>query len=120
MSNPLKVLINSTYFLYVLFILYSCSSPDGSETAHTKPAHATDTIVIKQMQFHPAEIQVNPGDTIVWINNGLVAHDITEEKNKVFYSDTLEVGKSWKWVVTDSANYLCSIHPTMKGKILIK
>ena len=120
MINTLKVLKNSTYILCALFFLNSCSSPEGNETANEKSAHTTDTIVIKQMQFTPAELSVQKGDTIVWINNDLVAHDITEEKNKAFYSDTLEVGKSWKWVVTDSAAYMCSIHPSMKGKIVLK
>jgi plastocyanin len=120
MINTLKVLKNSTYILCGLFFLNSCSSPEGNETANEKSAHTTDTVVIKQMQFTPAELSVQKGDTIVWINNDLVAHDITEEKNKAFYSDTLEVGKSWKWVVTDSAAYMCSIHPSMKGKIVLK
>lgn len=120
MSNALKKLKNSTYFVCALFFLNSCSSPNRNDEGNEKLAHSTDTIVITQMKFNPAELKVKKGDTIIWINKGLVSHDITEEGSKAFYSDTLKVGNSWKWVVTGSSSYQCSIHPTMKGKIILK
>lgn len=124
MSNTIKVFRNSVCSLCALFFLNSCSSPEGntpkSETAKENSVHSVDTVVIKQMQFTPAELIVKKGDTVVWINKDLVDHNITEEKNKAFYSDTLAVGKSWKWAVTGNADYFCSIHPAMKGKILLK
>ncbi|MFS8082015.1 MAG: plastocyanin/azurin family copper-binding protein, partial [Ginsengibacter sp.] len=79
-----------------------------------------DTVILKQMQFNPAILNVSKGDTVVWINQDLVDHDITSDSNKLFYSDTLKVGKSWKYAVTDSASYHCSIHPSMKGQIVLK
>ncbi|MEO6814623.1 MAG: plastocyanin/azurin family copper-binding protein [Ginsengibacter sp.] len=124
MRNTIKVFRNSVYFLVTLFLLNGCSSPEGNktknETVKEKPLHSTDTVVIKQMQFTPAQLNVKKGDTVVWINNDLVAHDVTSAKNKKLYSDTINVGKSWKWAVTDSVGYFCSIHPSMKGEILVK
>lgn len=121
MRNTLKVFRNSVYFLVTLFLLNGCSSPNGNKANDEgNSMHSVDTVVIKQMQFNPAELNVKKGDTIIWINNDLVSHDVTSETPKKLYSDTLEVSKSWKWAVTDSVAYFCSIHPTMKGKILIK
>jgi plastocyanin len=120
----LKVFRNSVIFLCTLFLLNGCSSPDNNKTTDErvkeKTSQGADTIVIRQMQFVPAVLNVKIGDTIVWVNKDLVDHDITSDKDKGFYSDTLHVGKVWKMAVKDSAGYHCSIHPTMKGQIVIK
>ena len=121
MRNTLKVFRISVYLLATLFLLNGCTSNDKNNTQESaKSAHSLDTVMVQQMKFTPAELTVNKGDTIVWINNDLVDHNVTSLRDKFFYSDTLRVGASWKWVVTDSAAYYCSIHPTMLGKILLK
>jgi len=78
------------------------------------------TIEIRQMQFVPAEVKVHKGDTVAWINNDMVAHDITEEKNKEWSSSPLPAGKQWQMVAAKSADYYCSIHMVMKGKIIVQ
>lgn len=89
-------------------------SKEGSERSHV------DTVILKQMQFSPATLNVAKGDTVIWINQDLVDHDVTSDASNLFYSDTLKVGNSWKHVITDSASYHCSIHPSMIGKITLK
>ena len=125
MSNMLKkVFRNSAYFLCALFLLNGCSSPatnkNNAEEGKEKTSGITDTVVIAQMQFTPAELNVKIGDTVVWINKGMVDHDITSDKNGSFYSDTLHAGKTWKMTVKDSGAYHCSIHPTMEGRLILK
>jgi plastocyanin len=116
MKNTSKVL-GIICFLFPILILWSCN-PTGSNAALNKLL--SDTVIIQQMQFIPAILDVKPGDTVVWINKGLVDHNITEQKNQSWSSDTLHAGKSWKKVITDSVDYFCTIHPTMKGKIRLK
>ena len=72
------------------------------------------------MQFQPAELIVQKGDTVVWINRDIVAHDVTEEPNKGWTSSVMPTGKSWSLVVTQSADYYCSIHVVMKGKLIVQ
>ena len=117
MRNLVKVLGRKwCLFLPILFF----SSCNFSDENTPQPTHSVDTVVIRQMQFIPAVLNVKIGDTVVWINKDMVDHNVTEETGKAFYSDTLAVGKSWKMAVKDSANYLCTIHPTMKGKLVLK
>ena len=78
-----------------------------------------DTVEIKAMKFVPAEITVTPGTTIVFINNDMVSHDVTEEAPGGWSSKLLPVNKSWSMVADKSANYFCSIHVVMKGKIIV-
>lgn len=78
------------------------------------------TVEIASMEFQPAELTVNKGDTVIFLNKDMVAHDITEDQTKAWSSSTLPPGQSYRLVITQSARYYCSIHPVMKGKIVIK
>ena len=108
----------------VIFLI-GCSSPSEEnistgETPEDKPAPALYVVQVEQMKFLPSDISVHKGDTVMWVNNDMVAHDITEEKSKSWSSSLLQPGKSWKLVVKESADYYCSIHAVMKGRIAIK
>ena len=114
MNNPLTILKNSIFILCIIFIWNSCA--DKKEKTIPK----VHTVEIKQMKFQPAELIVQKGDTVVWINNDIVAHDVTEESNKSWTSSLMPVGQSWSLVVTQSADYYCSIHVVMKGKLIVQ
>ena len=77
----------------------------------------TDTVEIKNMEFVPATITVAKGDTIIWVNKDMMAHDVTEEASKTWTSGPIAADHSWKMAVSKDANYYCSIHTVMKGKI---
>lgn len=79
-----------------------------------------DTIVINGMQFHPDELHLKKGDTVVWINRDIVVHDATEFPDKEWTSGPLDTGSSWKMKVDKSYDYFCSIHITMKGKLIVE
>ena len=122
MKNSIVILGIS--LLFPIFFLFSCSSPNKktqtNQPATEANAHKVDTVVLQLMKFNPEELNVNIGDTVVWINKGLVAHTVKSYQDNKFYSDTIQVGASWKLAVKDSAAYFCSIHPTMQGKLVIK
>ena len=77
-------------------------------------------VQIEQMKFFPDDITVHKGDTIMWINNDMVAHDVTEIKRNAWTSSLLAPGKSWKLIVDSSADYYCSIHKVMTGSFEIQ
>lgn len=78
------------------------------------------TVVIRQMKFEPAELRLHKGDTVLWINKDITDHDITEEGNKKWSSSKLPMNQSWSMVVNQNANYYCSIHVVMKGKLIVE
>lgn len=125
MKNRIAVLGIRFYLLFPILFLFSCSSPNKKSEAQQQKTeeniHKTDTITINMMKFNPDVLSVNKGDTILWINKGLVPHTVKSYQDNKFYSDTLAPGQSWKWVVNDSASYFCTLHPaTMKAKLLLK
>lgn len=125
MKNLEAVLGIGIFLLFPILFLFSCSSPNKKSPANqieTKEnIHSVDTVTINLMKFNPEVLNVNKGDTVVWINKGLVPHTVKSYEVNKFYSDTLQPGNMWKWVVMDSATYFCTIHPTvMHGKLLLK
>jgi plastocyanin len=96
-----------------LFLLNCKTTPET-----TVPAK--HVVEIKAMKFQPAELIVNSGDTVIWINRDIVAHDVTEESGKAWTSSLMPAGASWSLVVAKSADYYCSIHEVMKGKLLVQ
>jgi plastocyanin len=77
-------------------------------------------VEMEQMQFQPAELSIQKGDTVVFTNRDLVAHNITEASKAAWSSSLLPTGKSWSIVVNQNYNYICTIHPTMRGKIIVE
>lgn len=89
----------------------------GCSETHVPKVH---TVEMSQMQFQPAELTVQKGDTVVFVNNDLVVHNITEASKALWSSSSLPAGKSWKMAVDKSYDYICTLHPTMKGKLIVK
>jgi plastocyanin len=114
--KPLFSIFKHKPLLLLLCLLWmSCATPE--ERIASKPR--LYTIQIKQMQFQPAELTVHAGDTVVFVNQDMVAHDVTEETRKAWASGPMPTGATWRMVATDDADYYCSIHAVMKGKILL-
>jgi plastocyanin len=84
------------------------------------PASHRHEIEIRGMAFHPAELEAQAGDTIVWINRDIVPHTATRKAH--WDTGTLEQGKSGRWIVKagEGGEYACTLHPTMTGRITIK
>src|SRR6188768_3384187 len=93
-SNIMK---SGMYVLCPVMVLLGCAGSPG------KNAHAVHVVTIAQMKFQPAELIANKGDTVIFINNDIVAHDITADEDKTWTSSSLENGKSWKTIIMQSA-----------------
>lgn len=92
----------------------------AERTIAQENAVKTDTIVIKGMAFHPAKLTIHKGDKVVWVNEGIVEHDVSTDIDRTWTSGTIEKGKSYETNPDKSFKYICSIHPTMKGEIVVE
>jgi len=110
--------------LAFLLILGSCSSGSEKNSAASAPVEEKKpemhTIEMAQMKFNPAELKVKKGDKIVFVNHDIVDHDVTEESKKSWNSSPMADGQTWTLVATETVDYYCSIHPVMKGKIIVE
>ena len=122
--KPFNFIKGCLYFFLYILIFVGCNNSDNNKTQSNvveqdnyKPQ--THTIEIKDMKFQPENLTVHNGDTVVWINKDIVAHDVTEE-NKAWTSSPLANEASFKKAITESVSYYCSIHVVMKGKLTVE
>lgn len=99
------------FLLLFFFTFWSSFAP--------APHPVTHRVLIKNMRFEPAELVVNRGDSVIFINQDLVIHNVTEE-NKRWNSPTIAPKTSWTYVVREKVDYYCSFHPIMRGKLILK
>ena len=92
----------------------------GCSSEPEKRIPESHTIVISSMQFNPVELVIPKGDTVEFVNKDLVIHDITQDPDKTWSSSKLSPGQAYKVVIRLNTNYYCSIHPGMKGKIMVQ
>lgn len=71
--------------------------------------------------FIPSEIPVVPGTTVTWVNKETMPHTVVDT-DKGFRSKTLAKDASFAFTFATAGEYgyLCSIHPNMNGKIIVK
>lgn len=85
-------------------------------TAH---AQSSATVTIQGYAFQPQTVTVEKGGTVTWTNQDSVVHDV-----KFSDSDSPDLKKGQTHTKTfDKAgtfDYICGIHPTMKGKVIVK
>ena len=97
------------------------STPCLAEDANNAVAGPTVTVGMDHNTFIPSEIIVAPGTTVTWVNNESMPHTVVD-LNKSFRSKTLAKDASFSFTFTTAGDYsyLCSIHPNMKGKVIVK
>lgn len=73
------------------------------------------------LQFNDATIEIAAGTTIEWTNEDQLTHSITADDNS-FDSGNLESGQVWRYTFTQPGSYPfhCTLHPFMKGMIVVK
>lgn len=84
-------------------------------------SHSTShTVVIKGMKFTPADLVINAGDTVMWINEDSTRHSATD-LNGAFDTGLLSKGASASLTFGGAGtfNYRCTPHGSMRGTITI-
>jgi len=78
-------------------------------------------VTIEGMKNNPQRLEVAAGDTVVWTNKDVVPHTVTATQAKV-ESGEIAPGKGWRFVAKKKGEmpYVCRIHPTMKGVLIVK
>jgi plastocyanin len=81
-------------------------------------------ISIENFSFSPAALTVAPGTSVTWVNNDEEPHNIVNvgQATRLFRSQGLDGGDKYAFVFDQPGTYeyICSIHPRMSGKIIVK
>ena len=77
-------------------------------------------VVVDNFSFSPAAATVPAGATVTWTNRDDVPHNIVSTEKK-FASPVLDTDQkfSYRFEVSGTYPYYCSIHPRMTGRIVV-
>jgi plastocyanin len=77
-------------------------------------------VSIQDFFFSPAQINVQPGTTVTWTNQGNAPHTVTADDGS-FDSETLDPGQSFSHTFQSpgTVGYHCEVHPFMTGSVTV-
>ena len=83
---------------------------------------ATVEVTISNFQFTPAQVTIDPGDTVRWTNNGPSSHTTSSDTGGVFDSGTLSPTGTFSFTFASSGTvaYHCNIHSSMHASVVVR
>lgn len=80
-----------------------------------------NTVIIQNFAFNPDTLTVPVGTTVTWTNKDSAVHNVISDTG-AFGSENLNQGNSYSFTFTQGGDYpyICTIHPSMKGTIIVK
>jgi plastocyanin len=94
--------------------------PTTNTPKPTTPSVKTSNVVIERLEFFPATLTINVGDTVTWTNMETLAHDIVSDTGNEISSPTLGQGQIYSHTFTTQGTY--TYHGSManmKGTIIV-
>jgi len=124
-----KIIIGGIVIIIIIAAVYFVSTayktPQGGSQApvsgqqNETEATGSVNVAIQNFAFDPADLAVKAGDTVTWTNNDSAPHQI---KSDVFNSPSLSKGQTFSFTFQNAGtfDYSCAIHPSMKGRIIVR
>ena len=84
------------------------------------PLATAKRVRIVDFSFRPRRVEIPRGTRVRWVNRGAVAHTSTS-RTGIWDSGTLASGEVFSRVFkrTGTFRYVCTIHSSMRGKIVV-
>jgi len=116
-----------TIFTLACIILVACGSSTTTIPSTQAPISSTAVsgskvdITISGFKFDPDTVTVTIGTTVTWTNQDTTAHTVVADDGS-WKSDSLAKGATFSFTFDKAGTYtyICSIHPTMKGTVIVK
>ncbi|HLC46685.1 MAG TPA: cupredoxin family copper-binding protein [Candidatus Nanoarchaeia archaeon] len=76
---------------------------------------------ISGFAFNPSTLTITKGTTVAWTNKDSARHDVVSD-TRAFVSERLSQDGAFEYTFDTSGTYryICSIHPSMKGTIIVE
>jgi plastocyanin len=124
--SRLVLCIVCTFLVIFACMAAGCYSSPAPATPSTPSASSGsgNTITIKNFAFDPSTLTVKTGTVVTWMNQDGATHALASDAGSpaAFSSDPLSPGTSYTFTFTQPGTYPyhCSIHPSMKGTIIVQ
>jgi len=112
----------------VIFLGAGCSASNNSGTSTAPGAAAGSAALENQVNinhfvFEPNVLTIKTGQTVTWVHDDNVSHTIVSGvSGSLFESPVLKRGDTYDFTFNTPGQftYYCSIHPSMKGTIIVE
>ena len=115
-----KILVVS--LLIIMVLISGCYGPKTAAPSTATQPTAANSVEIKGFAFNPGAITVAKGTTVTWTNEDSAPHTVTTTNAPVdFDSGRMSKGDTFSQTFDTAGTYeyYCSIHPNMKGKVIV-
>lgn len=108
--------------LVALLVGISFASPAMGQSSAKKVHVVRMEMKNYQFVFDPETVVVNVGDTVKWVNDSQFDHNAVSNDHKTFHSPILNPKGSWSYkaVTKGTFPYICTLHPNMKGTVIVR
>ena len=125
--------------LGMIFVVSDINFEDGSEEIpQVETVKETETMIIMPVKaarpdcgpndecYIPSKITIKPGETVYWKNQDAAFHSVTSgfygDPDGLFDSELLDPEDIFSYKFTEEGiyDYYCTLHPWMKGIILVE
>jgi plastocyanin len=83
------------------------------------PSPRSDVVEVRDFEFAPAGYNAKAGEKVTWENTGEQIHNV---KGRGFFSRAIDAGESYSFTFREkgSYDYVCTLHPQMKGTVVVE
>jgi plastocyanin len=97
-------------------------STTSSSSSSSSSSGGAVTVSMKNIQFNPKTVSVKVGQTVKWVNDEDVPHNVKAESGASFASKTFSKGGTFEFTpkTAGTISYVCTIHaPAMAGTLTV-
>jgi amicyanin len=93
----------------------------ASHTSIAGEKLATNEVIIDNFSYKPQTLTVPVGTTVTWINHDDIPHTVLSVDKTTIVSPALDTDEKFSYTFTAAGtnDYYCSVHPHMKGKVIV-
>ena len=79
-------------------------------------------VSMEDIKFIPGDVAVKPGDTVTWVNDDSVGHDVTGDDFSSGDPGGMQNGDTFEHTfdAAGTFDYVCTVHPGMKGSVKVE
>lgn len=106
----------SSLTLLLTLAMAGCGGGEAGE------ARGPNTVVMEDIQFSPKALTVKAGQTVTWVNEDSVEHNVVAQSDPKLKSPLFGQGKSYAYTAAKAGTvaYVCTVHPGMEGTLTVE
>jgi plastocyanin len=86
------------------------------------PAAGGTEVSMENIKFNPQNVTIDAGDTVTWVNDDSVGHDVTADDFKSGDPGAMQNGDTFEHTfdAAGTFDYVCTVHPGMEGTVTVR